>query len=100
MALTWEAGFINPLYLAVGAIATLFTNQIHSTIKGRSRWDCSFSISVPLLEELSFCFSNIEAFNGYGIQPKFSQPSYFSAGFPQHVHYSPRGCFFFVLVSV
>ena len=35
--------------LAVGPIARLFTRQIHSTIKDRSRWDCSFSISVPLL---------------------------------------------------
>ena len=45
------AGFINWLYLAVGPNATLFTRQIHSTTKARSRWDCSFSISVPLLEE-------------------------------------------------
>ena len=65
------AGFINSLYLAVGPIARLFTRQIHSTIKDRSRWNCSFSISVPLLEELRFWFSNIEGFNGYGIQPKF-----------------------------
>ena len=60
-------GFINSLYLAVGPIARLFTRQIHSTIKDRPCWDCSFSISVLLLEELRFWFSNIEAFNGYGI---------------------------------
>ena len=65
------AGFINSLYLAVGPIARLFTRQIHLTIKARSRWDCSFSISAPLLEELRIWFSNIEAFNGYGIPPTF-----------------------------
>ena len=58
------AGFINSLYLAVGPIARLFIGQIHSTIKARSRWDCSFSISVPLSEKLHFWFSNIKAFNG------------------------------------
>ena len=71
------AGFINSLFLAVGPIARLFTRRIHATIKDRSHWGCSFSISVPLLEELGFWFSNIEAFNEYGIQPQFSQCSYF-----------------------
>ena len=65
------AGFIDSLYLAVGPIAKLFTRQIHSTIKARSRWNRSFSSSAPLLEELRFWFSNIAAFNGNGIQPKF-----------------------------
>ena len=65
------ADFINSLYLAVGPIAGLFTRQIHLIIKACSRWDCSFSISAPWLEELRFWFSNIEAFNGYRIQPKF-----------------------------
>ena len=64
------AGFINSLFLAVGPIARLFIRQIHSTIQARSGWDCSFPISSPLLEELRFWFLNIEAFNGYGIQPK------------------------------
>ena len=35
-------------------------------------WDCSFFLSRPLQEELLFWFANIEAFNGYGIQPKFT----------------------------
>ena len=38
----------------------------------RSGWDCSFPISVHLLEELRFWFPYIEAFNVYGTQPKFS----------------------------
>ena len=38
----------------------------------RSGWDCSFPISVHLLEELGFWFPYIEAFNVYGTQPKFS----------------------------
>ena len=63
------AGFTNSLYLAVGPIARLFTRQMHATIQARSFWDCSFSLSSPLAEELRFWFSNIEAFNGYGIQP-------------------------------
>ena len=62
------AGFINSLYLAVGTIARLFTRQMHATIKALSFWDCSFSLSSPLSEELRFWFANIEAFNGYGIQ--------------------------------
>ena len=66
------AGFINSLYLAVGSIARLFTRQMHATIQARSFWDCSFSLSPPLSEELRFWFANIEAFNGYGIQPKFA----------------------------
>lgn len=66
------AGFINSLYLAVGPIARLFTRQMHATIQARSFWDCSFSLSRPLQEELRFWFANIEAFNGYGIQPKFT----------------------------
>lgn len=66
------AGFINLLFLAVGPIAKLFTRQIHFTIQAWSGRDCSFPISGPLLEELHFWFLNIEAFNGYGIQLKFS----------------------------
>jgi len=65
-------GFINSLYLAVGPIATLFTRQMHATIQTRSFWDCSFSLSSPLSEELCFWSTNIEAFNGYGIQPKLT----------------------------
>ena len=67
------AGFINSLFLALGPIpiARLFTMQTHSTIQARSGWDCSFPISGPLMEELRFWFLNIEAFNGYGIQPSF-----------------------------
>ena len=45
---------------------------MHATIQARSFWDCSFSLSSPLSEELRFWFANIEAFNGYGIQPKFT----------------------------
>ena len=66
------AGFINSLHLAVGHIARLFTRQMHATIQARSFWDCSFSLSSPLSEELRFWFANIEAFNGYRIQPKFA----------------------------
>ena len=65
-------GFINSLYFAVGPIARLFTRQMHATIQARTFWDCSFSLSSPLSEELHFWFANIEAFNGYGIQPKFT----------------------------
>ena len=43
--------------------------RIHSTIQ--AGWDCTLPISVPLLEGLRFWFLNIEAFDGYGIQPKF-----------------------------
>ena len=60
------AGFINSLYLAVGPVARLFTRQMHATIQARSSWDCSFSLSPALSEELRFWFANIEAFNGYG----------------------------------
>ena len=66
------AGFINSLYLAVGPIARLFTRQMHATIQARSFWDCSFLLSPPLSEDLRFWFANIEAFNGYGIQPEFT----------------------------
>ena len=66
------AGFINSLCLAVGPTARLFTRQMHATIQARSFWDCSFSLSSPLQEELRFWFANIEAFNGCGIQPKFT----------------------------
>ena len=45
---------------------------MHATIQARSFWDCSFSLSPPLSEELRFWFANIEAFNGYGIQAKFT----------------------------
>ena len=45
---------------------------MHATIQARSFWDCSFSLSSPLQEELRFWFANIEAFNGCGIQPKFT----------------------------
>ena len=45
---------------------------MHAAIQARSFWDCSFSLSRPLQEELRFWFANIEAFNGYGIQPKFT----------------------------
>jgi len=62
------AGFINSLYLAVGPIARLFTRQMRATVQARSYWDCSFSHSSPLSEELRFWSTNIEAFNGYGIQ--------------------------------
>ena len=64
------SGFINSLFVAVDLIASLFTRQIHSTIQ--AGWDCTFPISVPLLKGLRFWFLNIEAFDGYGIQPKFS----------------------------
>ena len=66
------ADFINSLYLPVRPIARIFTRQMHATIQARSFWDCSFSLSSPLSEELRFWFANIEAFNGYGIQPKFT----------------------------
>ena len=65
------AGFINSLCLAVGPIVRLFTRQIHLTLQVRSSWDSTFSISISLSEELRFWFCNIEAFNGYAIQPKF-----------------------------
>ena len=64
------SGFINSLFVAVDLIASLFTRQIHSTIQ--AGWDCTFPISFPLLKELRFWFLNIQAFDGYGIQPKFS----------------------------
>ena len=64
------SGFINSLFVAVDLIASLFTRRIHSTIQ--AGWDCTFPISVPLLKGLRFWFLNIEAFDGYGIQPKFS----------------------------
>ena len=48
------ASFINSLYLAVGPIARLFMRQMHATIQARSFWDCSFSLSSPLSEELRF----------------------------------------------
>ena len=54
------AGFINSLYSAVGPITRLFTRQMHATIQARSFWDCSFSLSPPLSEELRFWFANIE----------------------------------------
>ena len=63
------SGFINSLLVAVDLIASLFTRQIHSTIQ--AGWDCTFPISVPLLKGLHFWFLNIEAFDGYRIQPKF-----------------------------
>ena len=63
-------GFINSLFVAVDLIASLFTRQIHSTIQ--AGWDCTFSNSVPLLKGLRFWCLNIEAFDGYGIRPKFS----------------------------
>ena len=66
------ASLINSLFVAVGPNAGLFTWQIHCTIQAQSGWDCSFPNSVPLLEGLRFWFLNIETFNGYGIQPKFS----------------------------
>ena len=66
------ASLINSLFVAVGPIASLFTWQIHCTIQAQSGWDCSLPNSVPLLEGLRFWFLNIEVFNGYGIQPKFS----------------------------
>ena len=66
------ASFINSLFLAVGPIVRLFPRQIHSIIQAWSGWDCSFPISGPLLEHLRFWFVDIEAFNGYGSQPKFS----------------------------
>ena len=62
------AGSINSLCLAVGPIARLLTRQMHATIQARSRWDCSFSLSSPLSEELRFWSTNI----GYGIQPKLT----------------------------
>jgi len=62
------AGSINSLYLAVGPIARLLTRQMHATIEARSLWDCSFSVSSPLSEELRFWSTNI----GYGIQPKLT----------------------------
>ena len=65
-------GFINSLCLAVGPTARLFTRQMHATIQARLFWDCSFSLSSPLQEELRFWFANIEAFNGCGIHPKFT----------------------------
>ena len=68
--LAWVSGFINSLFVAVDLIASLFTRQINSTIQ--AGWDCTFPISVPLLKGLRFWFLNIEAFDGYGIQPKFS----------------------------
>ena len=69
------SGFINTLFVTVDLIASLFTWQttsiyLHSTIQ--AGWDCTFPISVPLLKGLRFWFLNIEAFDGYGIQPKFS----------------------------
>ena len=64
------SGFINSLFVAVDLIASLFTRQINSTIQ--AGWDYTFPISVPLLKGLRFWFLNIEAFDGYGIQPKFS----------------------------
>ena len=64
------SGFIHSLFVAVDLIASLFTRQTHSTIQ--AGWDCTFPISVPLLKGLRFWFLNIEAFDGYGIQPKFS----------------------------
>ena len=64
------SGFINSLFVTVDLIASLFTWQIHSTIQ--AGWDCTFPISVPLLKGLRFWFLNIEAFDGYGIQPNFS----------------------------
>jgi len=45
---------------------------MHATIQTRLFWDCSFSLSSPLSEELRFWSANIEAFNGYGIQPKLT----------------------------
>ena len=45
---------------------------MHATIQARSFRDCSFSLPSPISEELRFWFANIEAFNGYGIQPKFT----------------------------
>ena len=66
------AGFINSLYLTVGPIARLFTRQMHAIIQARSFWDCSSSLSSHIQEELRFWFANIEAFSGYGIQPKFT----------------------------
>ena len=68
--LAWVSGFINSLFVAVDLIASLFTRQINSTIQ--AGWDYTFPISVPLLKGLRFWFLNIEAFDGYGIQPKFS----------------------------
>ena len=68
--LAWVSGFINSLFVAVDLIASLFTRQIHSTIQ--AGWDCTFPISVPLLKGLRFWCLNIEAFDGHGIQPKFS----------------------------
>ena len=68
--LAWVSGFINSLFVAIDLIASLFTRQINSTIQ--ACWDCTFPISVPLLKGLRFWFLNIEAFDGYGIQPKFS----------------------------
>ena len=40
------------------------------TLQARSSWDSTFSFSISLSEELRFWFCNIEAFNGYAIQPK------------------------------
>ena len=66
------AGFINSLYLAFSPIARLFTRQMHATIQARLFWDCPFSLSLRLSKELRFWFANIEAFNRYEIQPKFT----------------------------
>ena len=64
--------FINSLYLAVSPIARLFQRQMPATIQACSFWDCSFSLSSSLAEELHFWFTNIKASNGYGIQPKLT----------------------------
>ena len=66
------AGFMNSLSLSLGPIARLFTRQIHSTLQSRSFWDHSIVLSPPLIEELRFWFNNIDAYNGFSIQPKFT----------------------------
>lgn len=66
------AGFLNSLRLAVGPIARLFTRQMHFTIQCRKSWDCHIQFSAALKEELQFWYQNIDAYNGFAIQPQFT----------------------------
>ena len=77
--LTWIAGSIVSVVLAVWPISCLLTRQMHLAIESRSAWDHISLFPPALLEELKFWFCNIESFNGYSIrQPLDSSTVVFS----------------------